>query len=295
MLSAVATFKLTNGDLFEKQGRHRSLVAANVVSMETLNRRTVMFVEQNGDVYEKTTTGPVELIQRANPNAKPNPNPNPSPVNDWFSKNLANPGIASLARSEFARDGGITFGDMESLFEEVVQSGTITTSEVQDLATLVNNAAGLNMPAYVANLASKVLDPSSADVTFVDWCFSNSAPMPLMQELVDQWFDGTDCQTRSSRPTARQPMTPTTPTPPWVRPATHFRPQRPLLHGCRPGQLGRLLAPGEPRGNGRTRCERHSEHVHRQRQWDLDGPVLRQRIPGLRDRERPVARGYRRS
>ena len=38
MLSGVATFKLIDGDLFEKQGRHQSLVAANVVSMETLNR-----------------------------------------------------------------------------------------------------------------------------------------------------------------------------------------------------------------------------------------------------------------
>ena len=79
MLSAVATFKLIDGDLYEKQGRHQSLVAANVVSMETLNRRTIMFAEQNGDVFKKSAKGPIELIQRANPNATPNPNPKPTP------------------------------------------------------------------------------------------------------------------------------------------------------------------------------------------------------------------------
>jgi calpain family cysteine protease len=201
MLSAVATFKLIDGDLYEKQGRHQSLVATNVVSLENLNRRSIQFVEQNGNVFEKTAKGPAELIQRGNPTPMPNPNPtpnpnpsptpNPSPVNDWFSQNLANAGIANLARAEFARDGSITFGDMESIFDEVLQSGAVTTSDVQDLATLVNNAAGLRMPAYVANLAGKVINPSSADVAYVDWCYSNQAPMPLMEKLVDQWFEGT--------------------------------------------------------------------------------------------------------
>ncbi len=237
MLSAGATFKLIDGDLIEKQGRRRALVATNVVSMETVNRRTIEFVEQNGNVYEKTANGSPVLIHRGNPNPSPNPIPNPSPnpnpnpnpdpspnlnpdpnpipdpnptpapnpnpnpmpspdpgpapIDDWFNQNLTNSGIGNLARSEFTRDRGITFGDMESLFEEVVQSGAITTSEVQDLATIVNNAAGLNMPAYVADLASKVLEPSSADVAFVDWCYSNWTPMPLMQKLVEQWFEGT--------------------------------------------------------------------------------------------------------
>jgi hypothetical protein len=79
MLSAVATFKLIDGDLYEKQGRHQSLVATNVVSLENLNRRTIEFVEQNGDVFEKTAKGPVELIQRANPSVTPNANPDPNP------------------------------------------------------------------------------------------------------------------------------------------------------------------------------------------------------------------------
>jgi Calpain family cysteine protease len=233
MLSATATFRLIGGDLFEKQGRRQSVVATDVVSFDYVNKRTITFVEQNGDVFEKTATGRPLLIQHSNPtptpnptpnpnpnpnvnptpnsnsnpaptpnlnpapnpspapNNNPNPNSNPSPVNDWFSQNLTNSGIANLARSEFARDGGITFSDMESIFEEVVQSGTITTSELQDLTTIVNNSAQLNMPGYVADLASKVINPSSADVTFVNWAYGGWTPMPLMQKLVDQWFEGT--------------------------------------------------------------------------------------------------------
>ncbi len=78
MLS-VATFRLVDGDLFEKQGRHQSLVATDVVSMQVVDRRTITFVEQNGDVFEKTAKGPVELIQSGNPAPVPNPTPNPTP------------------------------------------------------------------------------------------------------------------------------------------------------------------------------------------------------------------------
>ena len=293
MLSAMATFELINGDLYEKQRRHQTLVATNVVSLELLNRRTIEFVEQNGDVFEKTVNGPVELIQHGYPNPTPNPNPNPSPVNDWFSQNLANPGIASLARSEFARDGGITFGDMESLFEEVVQSSPITTSEVQDLATLVNNAAGLNMPAYVANLASKVLDPSSADVAFVDWCFGR-APMPLMQRLVDQSFDGTalpDAVFSADGSPAYDPDNAYTAV--GATGYTLFGPNGPAFTDVVPGNVGDcwLLASLAETAARDASVIQNMFIANGNGTWTVQFYV--NGTPGLRDRERPVARVYR--
>ena len=80
MLSAVATFRLIDGDLYEKQGRRQSLVATNVVSLGNLNRRTIEFVERNGNVFEKTAKGPAELIQRGNPTPTPPPSPPPAPA-----------------------------------------------------------------------------------------------------------------------------------------------------------------------------------------------------------------------
>src|SRR5262249_21385814 len=109
-----ATFRLVDGFLLQKHGRHQSLVATNGVSWTFVNRRTIRFVEQNGDIFQKTVNGAPKLIAHGNaspmpnvssvPGPTPNPNPNQGPVHDWFSQNLANAGIASLARTQFARD-----------------------------------------------------------------------------------------------------------------------------------------------------------------------------------------------
>jgi hypothetical protein len=208
MLSAVATFRVIDGNLYEKQGRHQTLVAKDVVSLESINRRTIMFAEQNGNVFEKTVSGPPVLIRHAaptplpapDPNVGPSPSPSPIPgpaptpapspdINDWFSENLSDPGIANLARAEYDRDGSITFADMEAIFDEVLQNGGGTSSQMRDLGTIVNSGASLNMPAYVQNLASKVINPTSADVSFVNWTYGGQGS--ALQELVEQWFQGT--------------------------------------------------------------------------------------------------------
>ena len=177
-----------------------------------------MFTEQNRNIYKKTAKGRArahstwgtEYRARAHayaqpqpraapapaptpdpsPPPSPSPSPSPSPVEDWFSQNLTNAGIADLARSEYNRDGEINFGDMLAIFDEVIQNGPITSSEVQDLQTLVTDASALRMPAYVQDLASKVVNPSAADMNYLEWYFSDWPPMPMLEGLVNQWFLG---------------------------------------------------------------------------------------------------------
>jgi hypothetical protein len=72
-LLSVATFPVVNGDLFEKIGRRRCLVATDVVSMRVENRRSIECEQQNGNVFEKTVYGSPQLIQRGNPAPTPPP------------------------------------------------------------------------------------------------------------------------------------------------------------------------------------------------------------------------------
>ena len=52
-----------------------------------------------------------------------------TPRNDWFANNLPDPGLQSLARTDFNRDGSITYNDMLGLLTQAVnETGTGTVS-----------------------------------------------------------------------------------------------------------------------------------------------------------------------
>jgi hypothetical protein len=70
-----ASFKLVNGDLYERQGRHQSLVASDVLYFKFANKHIINFGEANGDVYQKTVLGAPHLIQAGHPTPTPDPQP----------------------------------------------------------------------------------------------------------------------------------------------------------------------------------------------------------------------------
>jgi hypothetical protein len=70
-----ASFKLVNGDLYERQGRHRSLVASDVVYFKFASKHIIIFGETNGDIYKKTVSGAPLLIQAGHPTPTPDPQP----------------------------------------------------------------------------------------------------------------------------------------------------------------------------------------------------------------------------
>jgi hypothetical protein len=78
-----ASFKLVNGDLYERQGRHQSLVASDVLYFKFANKH-IIFGEANGDVYQKTVLGAPQLIQAGHPTPTPDPQPGvpPTPTPD---------------------------------------------------------------------------------------------------------------------------------------------------------------------------------------------------------------------
>jgi DNA/RNA endonuclease YhcR with UshA esterase domain len=133
---------------------------------------------------------------------------------DWFSQNLRDEGLITITR-QLASDGILCRNDMISIFRNVQDGGVIDATELDDLRTIVNNAARFNMPEYVRVLSNKVVNPDRANAQFNVWRPSATDPNTLdfvetirlgdlfagssathMERLIGKWFLGQD------RPTA---------------------------------------------------------------------------------------------
>jgi hypothetical protein len=87
---------------------------------------------------------------------------------DWLSSNVPDQRLQTLARWDYNRDGAITFADMEGLLNVAIyEAGTFPNENVVSLGNSLNNLVSgpLSMPDYVRNLASKVVNPSSNDLS----------------------------------------------------------------------------------------------------------------------------------
>jgi hypothetical protein len=114
---------------------------------------------------------------------------------DWFSNNISDQDLQTQARTDFQRDGAITFSDMEGLFELAVTDAQITLSaaQLQSLGAIVGNPGVLNIPNYVEYLANQVLNPTAGDLANLGSYFAGT-PMfdPLTGNDLPYW--GTRCQ-----------------------------------------------------------------------------------------------------
>ncbi len=120
---------------------------------------------------------------------------------DWFNSNLPDAGLATLADSDFTRDNSITRNDFIGLLEAVASRGDVTSSELTSLQALLNNSALLNMPDFVQNLGTKVVDGNPANANYQGEPLGDlavgSSPTQVL-DLVQKWFYGTDLPTPDS-------------------------------------------------------------------------------------------------
>ncbi len=120
-----------------------------------------------------------------------------SAPSDWFSQNMSDPGLQALARTDFNRDGSLTYSDMLGLFAEAQSAGAITSAELQSLQALVTpgGAAAVNMASSVQSLTYKVVDGDPANAQYQGTTLGNlqaGNPASHLQALVDKWFLGED-------------------------------------------------------------------------------------------------------
>ncbi|MCF4968412.1 C2 family cysteine protease [Nostoc sp. CMAA1605] len=100
-------------------------------------------------------------------------------VNDWFSKNLTDQQIITLARS-LGSDGNFSRQDMLSIFRNAQDNSAIDANEVKDLKTLVG-AAPFTMQDSVKWLSTQVANGASINMSASDF----------ESNLVGRWFLGT--------------------------------------------------------------------------------------------------------
>jgi hypothetical protein len=117
---------------------------------------------------------------------------------DWFASNLPDPGLQSLARGDFTRDGSITYNDMLGLLTQAVTetgTGTMSSAVVSSLQVIAspNGAAYLNVAAPLAGLTQNLVDGGQYLVTTA--LKANSTTAAQLQGLINQWFLGEDLPT----------------------------------------------------------------------------------------------------
>lgn len=119
---------------------------------------------------------------------------------DWFAR-LVDPTLRTLARTYYVGDRQLGRTDMIGLFNQAAQDNVVTTSELNDLRTLVGNAGAVGMPDYVRNLANKVVNGDPANNYFQGRWVGNLVAGNTggtLRTLVQEWFFGLDRPTTAA-------------------------------------------------------------------------------------------------
>jgi hypothetical protein len=116
-----------------------------------------------------------------------------APSNDWFANNVSDPGLQTLARTDFNRDGALNYNDMLGLLSQAVTetgSGTMSAAAVTSLQAIASasGAAYLNMTAPLAGLTQNLVNGGQYQVTTA--LTANSTTSAQLQGLINQWFLG---------------------------------------------------------------------------------------------------------
>jgi hypothetical protein len=116
-------------------------------------------------------------------------------VNDWFSQNLNDPGVAAVARKQFALHDALAYRDMLALFRQADSGSTISADQLQSLRAVVANASRFDIPEAVEALASKTVNNDPADLHYRGHrlpALSGGVSSFVLRDLVNKWFLGLD-------------------------------------------------------------------------------------------------------
>jgi hypothetical protein len=111
-----------------------------------------------------------------------------------MSNRINSPEIANLFSQYFA-DGSINRTEMMAILRLPGKDGVVDATELGDLKHIVNNSRLYNIPDYVQNLASDVVNGNAANQTFQGRALGNltaGSTAATLNTLVDKWFLGAD-------------------------------------------------------------------------------------------------------
>jgi hypothetical protein len=121
-----------------------------------------------------------------------------TPGNDWFANNMPDPGLQNLARTDFNRDGSITYSDMVGLLSQAVTetgTGTISSAVVTSLQALASasGASYLSIPASLEGITQNLVYGSQYPVTSA--LAANSTTAAQLQNSINLVFLGENLPT----------------------------------------------------------------------------------------------------
>ncbi|MDB9437143.1 C2 family cysteine protease [Dolichospermum lemmermannii CS-548] len=114
-----------------------------------------------------------------------------TPTPDWYSQNLRDSQIITLARS-FAADANLSRNEMISIFRDAEDGGVIDANELTDLRTLVSNSSRFNMADSVKVLSNKIANSDAANTRSGFGNLSAGSSATQMENLIGKWFLGND-------------------------------------------------------------------------------------------------------
>jgi hypothetical protein len=115
----------------------------------------------------------------------------PPPTGDWFSQNIQDVELRTIARSKFT-DGKLDRNEMISIFKDAEDGNTISNTELLDLRKLVTNASYLGIADYVKVLSNKLVNGDVANTKSGIGNLSANSSASQMTSLIGKWFLGSD-------------------------------------------------------------------------------------------------------
>jgi hypothetical protein len=123
---------------------------------------------------------------------------------DWFAQNMPDAGLQNLARTDFTRDGSITYSDMVGLLNQAVSEGTVSSAILSSLQALVSSsgASYLQETGIVQNLGYKLVDGDPSNQYFQgstalsglssSYALQVGTSSSTLNMLTEKWFLGED-------------------------------------------------------------------------------------------------------
>lgn len=110
---------------------------------------------------------------------------------DWYSRNLSDAGLINWGRTLAGSDGQLSRTDMIMMFRTASDNGSVDSTELRDLRTIVNNASMFRMEDHVRQLSGKIFSDAANTNSGVGNLAAGTAAGRL-ESLVGKWFLGTD-------------------------------------------------------------------------------------------------------
>jgi streptogramin lyase len=165
----------------------------NVLAFQVDGSGAVWYLDSGGNLFMHTAGGWIAKDVLVNKFTVTN---GQVVVDDWFSRNLPDPGVAAAVRGDLVGHGSVTRSDLLTGILPVVEADSVVTfAELTSLRNVSGVAAPLNTTAQTQYLLQQVVFDNPADRHYQEQTLPQlvgGTGAWVLQDLVNKWFLGAD-------------------------------------------------------------------------------------------------------